>query len=91
MAQTDEDLGAMLDSLRAIVPTAERDQGMLNEWIGDWQTYLDNRIDYVNRLRDDKDARIYVAEKDGRQITVAVDRFAEVNDMPACRTPKDVS
>jgi hypothetical protein len=91
VAQTDTDLGAMLDSLRAIVPAAERDQGMLNEWIGDWQTYLDNRIDYVNRLRDDNDARIYVAEKDGRQITVAVDRFAEVNDMPACRTPKDVS
>ncbi len=91
VAQTDEDLGAMLDSLRAIVPTAERDQRMLNEWIGDWQTYVDNRIDYVTRLRADKDARIYVAEKDGRQITVAVDRFAEVNDMLACRTPKDVS
>ena len=64
---------------------------MLDEWIGDWQTYLDNRIDYVARLRADKDARIYIAEKDGRQITVAVDRFAEVNDMPACRTPQDVS
>ena len=50
VAQTDTDLGAMLDALRANVPAAERDQGMLNEWIGDWQTYLDNRIDYVNRL-----------------------------------------
>jgi hypothetical protein len=91
VTQTDTYLGAMLDSLRAIVPTVERDQGMLNEWIGDWQTYLDNRIDYVTRLRVDNNARIYVAEKDTRQITVAIDRFAEVNQMPACRTPKDVS
>ena len=91
VAQTNTDLGNMLDSMRAVVPAAERDQGMLDEWIGDWQTYLDNRIDYVARLRADKDARIYIAEKDGRQITVAVDRFAEVNNMPACRTPQDVS
>jgi hypothetical protein len=91
VAESNEDLGFMLDSLRATVPTAERDQGMLDEWLGDWQLFLDNRIDYVNRLRADKNARIYVAEKDGAQITVAVDRFAEVNDMPACRTPKDIS
>ena len=64
---------------------------MLTEWLGDWQIYLDNRQDYVDRLREDGDARIFVAEKDGRQITVAVDRFAEINDMPSCRTPKDVS
>lgn len=91
VAQTNDDLGAMLADLREAVPVAERDQRMLTEWIGDWQTYLDNRIDYVERLREDPDARIYVAEKDSRQITVAIDRFAEINDMPACRTPKDVS
>ena len=91
VTQSNEELGAMLVTLRAAVPPAERDQRMLTEWIGDWQIYLDNRIDYVDRLREDPDARLYVAEKDSRQITVAIDRFAEVNDMPACRTPKDIT
>jgi hypothetical protein len=84
-------LSAMLTALRAEVPAAERDRGMLDEWLGDWDTYLDNRVDYAERLRGEGDARIYVAEKDGRQITVAIDRFAEVNDMLSCRTPKDIS
>jgi hypothetical protein len=89
--QSNHELEAMLAELRANVPAAERDQRMLDEWLGDWSTYLDNRREYVQRLREDGDTRIYVAEKDGRQITVAVDRFAEVNDMPSCRTPKDIS
>ena len=91
VSQSNGELAAMLASLRGLVPTAERDQRMLTEWLGDWETYLGNRQDYVSRLREDGDARIFVAEKDGRQITVAVDRFAEINDMPSCRTPKDVS
>lgn len=91
VAQSNEELGSMLTTLRGFVPTAERDQRMLTEWLGDWETFLGNRRDYVERLRADGDARIYVSEKDSRQITFAIDRFAEVNDMPACRTPKDVS
>lgn len=91
VTQSNEELDAMLATLREAVPPAERDQRMLTEWIGDWQVYLDNRIDYVDRLREGPDARLYVAEKDSRQITVAIDRFAEVNDMPACRTPKDIT
>jgi len=84
-------LAAMLNELRAIVPAAERDHRMLSEWLDDWDTYLGDRTNYVGRLRDEGDTRIYVAEKDGRQITVAIDRFAEVNDMASCRTPKDIS
>jgi hypothetical protein len=91
VTQSNDELGAMLAALRTTMPPGERDQRMLTEWIGDWQVYLDNRTDYVDRLREDPDARLYVAEKDSRQITVAIDRFAEVNDMPACRTPKDIT
>lgn len=89
--QTNAELEAMLAGLRNDVPSASRDQRMLDEWLTDWGAYLDNRSDYAERLRSEGDTRIYVAEKDGRQITVAVDRFAEVNDMPSCRTPKDIS
>jgi hypothetical protein len=89
--QSNDELSTMLASLEQTIPTGERDQRMLREWVADWRTYLGNRDEYVDRLRTEGDARIYVAEKDGRQITVAIDRFAEVNEMPACRTPKDIS
>jgi hypothetical protein len=89
--QSNQELAAMLTDLRAAMPAGERDRRMLEEWLGDWRTYLDNRLDYVDRLRTEGDTRIFVAEKDGRQITVAIDRFAEVNHMPTCRTPKDIS
>jgi hypothetical protein len=84
-------LAVMLNQLRAIAPAAERDHRMLSEWLGDWDVYLNNRREYAQRLRAEGDTRIYVAEKDGRQVTVAIDRFAEVNDMASCRTPKDIS
>lgn len=89
--QANADLARMLSQLRAALPAGERDRRMLDEWLGDWEAYLGDREDYARRLRAEGDARIYVTEKDGRQITVAIDRFAEVNDMPACRTPKDIS
>lgn len=89
--RSNAELESMLVALRAEVPAAGRDREMLEEWLGDWEVYLGNRRDYAERLREEGDARIYVAEKDSRQITVAIDRFAEVNDMPACRTPKDIS
>jgi hypothetical protein len=91
VVRANTELAAMLAALREQVPPATRDARMLDEWLTDWGVYLDNRRDYADRLRAEGDTRIYVAEKDGRQVTVAVDRFAEVNDMPACRTPKDIS
>jgi hypothetical protein len=89
--QSNEDLATMLAALERALPAGERDRRMLDQWLADWRTYLDNRRDYADRLRRQGDTRIYVSEKDGRQITVAVDRFAEVNRMPTCRTPKDIS
>jgi hypothetical protein len=89
--QANAELDVMLTTLRADLPAADRDRSMLDEWLNDWSTYVENRRDYVERLRAEGDARIFVTEKDGRQITVAIDRFAEVNHMASCRTPKDIS
>ncbi len=89
--QANAELDTMLATLRADLPASERDRSMLDEWLGDWSVYVQNRRDFVERLRSEGDARIFVTEKDGRQITVAIDRFAEVNHMASCRTPKDIS
>jgi hypothetical protein len=84
------ELELMLDRLGAIPVGSERDSRMMGEWLADWATYVDDRDDYAIRLRSDSQARFYVTEKEGRQITHPIDRFATVNRMDACATPDDV-
>jgi hypothetical protein len=84
-------LDGMLGELEPLTPPpATRDGDMFSEWLGDWRTYLGNRDDYADRLRDDPNARFYVAEKDARQITEPIDRFAKINLMASCATPREV-
>jgi hypothetical protein len=88
--QANRQLRSMLDELGTIPVGSERDRRMVDEWLSDWSTYVGDRDDYVRRLGDDPDARFYVTEKEGRQITHPIDRFASVNRMDACATPEDV-
>jgi hypothetical protein len=84
-------LATMLTELEPLTPPADtRDGAMYAEWLGDWSIYLGNREDYAERLRDDPDARFFVAEKDARQITEPIDRFAKINLMASCATPREV-
>lgn len=85
-------LAAMVNELRGLIPTTEPAQSMVTEWLADWDTYLEDRRDYAQRLRGDANARFYVtqSDRDNKQITQAVDRFAAVNAMPSCGIPNDV-
>jgi hypothetical protein len=90
-------LAAMIDQLAAVPwapvtdqASSDRDHRIYNEWLDDWRTYLGNRNDYVNRLRVDRDARIYVTQKGAKQITDPIDGFARVSGMPSCATPGDI-
>jgi hypothetical protein len=85
-------LRTMVRDLDALPRPAGDDATMVTQWLADWTTYLDNRADYASRLRVDRTARFYVAQReaDKRQITEALDRFAGINDMPSCETPGDV-
>lgn len=89
---SDAILADMLRELEAHVPLAGDDQPIVEEWLADWKTYLADRADFAVRLRQDPDARFYVtqSERDRRQITVAIDRFAKINAMPSCMTLNDV-
>lgn len=93
VAQTNVDLRAMIEQLRAIAPTADRDGRMAQEWLNDWSTYIGNREDYASRLRDDETARFYETTKSSstEQISQPIDRFAYVNDMDSCDTPGDMA
>ena len=92
--QANRDLAAMLDELEAIAPAAAsgEDGRMIQEWLGDWRTYLADRERYVVALADDPGARFYVTEKEGRQVTEPIDFFAaRANDMTDCVTPGDLA
>ena len=90
-------LEPMLDQLRQLatrtdVTTAasQEDQRILNLWLDDWKTYIDDRIDLtISLLRGQEDAFTHTT-REGRRITDIIKRFAEVNNMPACQPPTDI-
>lgn len=65
----------------------------IQEWLGDWSTYIGDREDYVENLRVDDEARFLETTKgsDTRGITRAINSFAQVNTMVSCETPADLS
>jgi hypothetical protein len=85
-------LEGMVRRLEASAPGGA-DGERVQEWVTDWETYLGDRTDYAGRIRQDPDARFYVtqSDRDNRQVTEAVDRFANVNGMPDCETPGDLA
>jgi hypothetical protein len=83
------ELDAMLDHLERIAPAGEDGQ-MVQRWLVDWRTYLEDREEYADRLRVDPGAQLLVTAKAGRHITRPIDGFAADNRMSSCATPPDV-
>lgn len=85
------DLRAMTAALEPIVPQGK---GMITtgvtQWVADWNTYIQDRQDYADALRKDPAARFTETPKANRQISLAINAFAQVNRMPSCVVPGDV-
>lgn len=82
-------LGAMVEELATIAPTGEG-RDLVEAWLADWRTHVADRQAYADSLRTDEDARFLETIKGNRQLSRAIDGFAEVNRMEACSTPGDV-
>jgi hypothetical protein len=81
----------MVDAIEADAPEEGDDGISLRGWIADWRTYVANRRDYADRLRDDPDARFLLDQSlGGDSVDKPIEIFADVNDMPSCATPGDV-
>lgn len=80
-----------LDGLAALAPAGDQ-RDLVQEWLADWRTLLQDRVDYAVALRADPNARLLVSEKGdtGRHITGWIDEFALANRMESCATPTDV-
>jgi hypothetical protein len=102
-AETPEDRGAtvteansiltdMVADLASIPTTNEHDAPLVTAWLEDWTTFLGDRAEYAADLsagNEDAELLVTARETGGRQITVTVDHFAEINGMPDCVTPLD--
>ena len=92
VAAANDILTTMVDDLRAIAPTNEHDTPLVQAWFADWDTYLEDRAEYADDLlAGSEDAELLVTARSdgGGQITITLDHFAEINEMPDCASPLD--
>lgn len=91
--QASDELDAMIGQLRGLVPAGMPETEAETQWLDDWAVYVQDRRDYTAQLRVDPMTRFAVtqSDRDKRQVTSALDRFAEINGMPACTIPDDLS
>lgn len=59
-------------------------------WLDDWNTYIADRNNLVAKLRQGERSEFIYTARNGVQIARIIDRFAQVNDMLSCETPKDI-
>lgn len=85
VAQVDE-----LETLVPLTPAGSEDRRRVDEWIADWNTYLDDRLEYPDSLRADRDARFRETEKAGDHMSEALEGFAVKNSMPSCAPTGDL-
>ncbi|UDY36234.1 hypothetical protein [Dermatobacter hominis] len=89
--QANEALRDMTAQLAPIVPQGEgKVSSGIEQWIEDWDTYIGDRQDYADQLREDPMTRFSESLKANRQISRAIDAFAQVNRMESCMVPGDV-
>jgi len=89
--EANDALRRMHEQLGTAVPTEEsRINDGIRQWVEDWGTFIADREDYAADLRNDPDRRFTESLKSNRQISRAIDAFAQVNRMPSCTVPGDV-
>ncbi len=84
-------LHSMVDDLEAMITGSPRDIENLNEWIGNWRTYMDNRDDYADRISVDESAVFYVDAVGTERLDRRIPRFANSNFMLTCSPPDDIA
>ena len=91
VAEANGYLTDMVEELRGLAPTQPPESAeAVNEWLDDWEIHLQDRDEYAQRLAADPEARFTESPKAEKQISRAIDSFAQVNSMASCSTPGDV-
>ncbi len=82
----------MVDDLGEVsIPNeSDRDAALREEWLTHWGILLDDRVRYADELLVNEDARFLVSDLEVSESPERrLGRFAIVNNMESCGTPKD--
>ena len=81
----------MVDELEPLAPGEPASATeAVNEWISDWRNHIEDRQQFAARLREDASARFTESPKGSKQLSRAIDGYAQVNRMRSCETPGDI-
>jgi hypothetical protein len=84
-------LERMLDDLVAVEPTDEKGRAIIPQWEEDYRTYLQDRRNYADQLRDSGENLPFYETEVGIPISERIETFAGDNEMPACAPPRDLT
>ena len=91
IAEATDLLEDMVTELRSSVgELIGSDAVLVDAWLTDWETYLEDRRAYAETLRGGSDPPFTLTARDGQAVTEYMDAFATANDIADCATPDDV-
>ncbi len=89
-----ERINAALRRMRADLAVLEGgtgdDRELVARWLLDWDFYLQDRDEHVDRLRTEGDVRFLNTERDGIFIAERMNGFGRVNEIRSCLPPGDL-
>jgi hypothetical protein len=83
-------VAGLVADLHEIDPAVAGDREYVDQWMADWDSYLQSRRAYAAVLASGRDEQFTVQAESGHPITQRMDGFADLNDMPSCFVPLDV-
>ncbi len=85
-------LRGMVAELNTLVDPAgtEHDALILEKWLSDWEIFLGDRDDHVDRLRTEGDVAFQVSRVERNSVSGRIEWFARVNQMIECGPPLDL-
>lgn len=81
----------MIDDVTRVEPTDEKGRAIVPEWEREYRTYIQDRRNYADQLRDSGENLAFYETAVGIPITERLETFAGDNEMPACAPPRDLT
>ena len=84
-------LARMVDEIALVSPGDAKGKALVQLWIADYRTYLNDRLDYVSELRSGQNEPFSETMTEGLPLSEKISTFAADNRMPSCKAPIDLS
>ena len=85
-----DSLANMIEDIARTSPTTEKGQALVPQWLDDYRTYVQDRRDYIQELREGRLPTFSETQVDSVPISERIGKFARENEMRACQPPIDM-